>query len=98
VGGIQSVTLGDETAKARGCQKSVLERRAAPTFPIVLEMRDRLNWVAHSTEESVDALLLNHVPRVQVGAWLWGPEARFLRLLLRQLLIVLACHNNQLHM
>jgi hypothetical protein len=68
VGGIESVTLGDEEAKSRGCQKTILERRAPPTFPIVLEMRDRSNWVAHSTEQSVDALLLNKVPRVQVSS------------------------------
>ena len=67
VGGIESVTLGDEEAKSRGCQKTILERRAPPTFPIVIEMRDRSNWVAHATEQSVDALLLNKVPRVQVN-------------------------------
>ncbi|MFC2005239.1 R3H domain-containing nucleic acid-binding protein [Chloroflexota bacterium] len=40
VGGIQSVTLGDEEAKRRGTQKSILERTAPPTFDIVVEIQD----------------------------------------------------------
>jgi stage III sporulation protein SpoIIIAA len=66
VGGIQSVTLGDDEARARGTQKSVLERRAPPTFPLVIEMRDRALWVAHWVEDSVDCLLHGKVPVVQV--------------------------------
>src|SRR5438046_947348 len=31
VGGVQTVTLGDEEARRRGTQKSVLERKAPPT-------------------------------------------------------------------
>merc|ERR1711869_73401 len=50
----------------RGTQKSVLERRASPTFPIVIEMRERQSWVAHWVEESVDALLNGRVPVVQI--------------------------------
>jgi hypothetical protein len=66
VGGVSSVTLGDEEARSRGTQKSVLERKGPPAFPIVIEMRDRGAWVAHDTAESVDALLVNKVPKVQV--------------------------------
>eukprot|EP00884_Botryococcus_braunii_P004477 jgi/Botrbrau1/1402/Bobra.0063s0101.1 len=66
VGGIQSVTLGDEEARIRGTQKSVLERKAPPTFPLVIEMRERAHWVTHWTEDSVDCLLHNKVPIVQV--------------------------------
>jgi hypothetical protein len=66
VGGVASVTLGDEEARSRGCKKSVLERKAPPTFPIVIEMRDRNAWVAHDAAESVDALLMNKVPKVQL--------------------------------
>ena len=66
VGGIQSVTLGDDEARARGTQKSVLERRAPPTFPLVIEMRDRALWVTHWVEDSVDCLLHGKVPVVQV--------------------------------
>ncbi|HUF81059.1 MAG TPA: AAA family ATPase, partial [Burkholderiales bacterium] len=36
IGGIQSVTLGDEEARRRGTQKSILERKAPPTFPVVV--------------------------------------------------------------
>eukprot|EP00775_Hariotina_reticulata_P010896 gene10896-11050_t len=66
VGGVASVTLGDEEARTRGTQKSVLERKGPPTFPIVIEMRDRGAWVAHDTAQSVDALLVNKVPKVQL--------------------------------
>ena len=66
VGGIASVTLGDDEARARGTQKSVLERVAPPTFPLVVEMRERALWVAHWTEDSVDALLHGKTPIVQV--------------------------------
>lgn len=57
---------GDEEARARGTQKSILERRAPPTFPLVIEMRERANWVTHWTEDSVDCLLHGKVPIVQV--------------------------------
>jgi len=66
VGGITSVTLGDDEARSRGTQKSVLERKAPPTFPLVIEMRDRALWVAHWVEDSVDCLLTGKVPVVQV--------------------------------
>lgn len=66
VGGIHSVTLGDDEARARNSQKTVLERAAPPTFPIVLEMRDRSLWVTHWVEDSVDALLRHDTPFVQV--------------------------------
>lgn len=66
VGGVASVTLGDEEARTRGTQKSVLERKGPPTFPIVVEMRDRSAWVAHDTSDSVDTLLKSKIPKVQV--------------------------------
>ncbi|KAH9318414.1 hypothetical protein KI387_020183, partial [Taxus chinensis] len=44
VGGVQSVTLGDDEARARGTQKSVLERKAPPTFPLLIEMREQHYW------------------------------------------------------
>src|SRR5207302_5624311 len=37
IGGIQSVTLGDEEARRRGTQKTVLERKAPPTFDVLVE-------------------------------------------------------------
>ncbi|KAL4858388.1 hypothetical protein ACK3TF_001369 [Chlorella vulgaris] len=63
VGGICSVTLGDEEARSRGTQKSVLERKAPPTFPLVIEMRERAHWVTHWVEDSVDCLLSGKVRR-----------------------------------
>ena len=58
VGGIESVTLSDEEARRRGTQKTVLERRAPPTFDILIEIqeRDRL-LVHHDVAASVDAVL-----------------------------------------
>jgi hypothetical protein len=65
IGGVQSVTLGDDEARARGCQKSIMERQAPPTFPILIEMHERSLWVAHNTEESVDEVLAGGRPVVQ---------------------------------
>ena len=39
VGGVQSVTLGDQEARYRGTQKTVLERKAPPTFDVVVEIQ-----------------------------------------------------------
>ncbi|MDX2096262.1 MAG: R3H domain-containing nucleic acid-binding protein [Leptolyngbyaceae cyanobacterium bins.59] len=67
VGGIQSVTLGDEEARRRGSQKSVLERKAPPTFDIAVEMTERQKWVVHEqVSESVDILLRGRQPNPQV--------------------------------
>ena len=58
VGGIQSVTLGDVEARRRGTQKTVLERRAPPTFDIVVELQERYKVAVHpDVSEAVDALL-----------------------------------------
>ena len=58
VGGIESVTLSDEEARRRGTQKSVLERRAPPTFDVLIEIQDRQRMaVHHNVAASVDALL-----------------------------------------
>ncbi|NES25485.1 MAG: AAA family ATPase, partial [Symploca sp. SIO3E6] len=45
VGGIQAVTLGDDEARRRGSQKTVLERKAPPTFEMAIEMLERQRWV-----------------------------------------------------
>ncbi len=58
VGGIQTVTLGDEEARLRGTQKTVRERRAAPTFEAVVEIVDRELLIVHDdTARAVDNLL-----------------------------------------
>ncbi|MCC7163124.1 MAG: AAA family ATPase [Anaerolineae bacterium] len=60
VGGIQSVTLSDEEARRRGTQKSILERKAPPTFDILVEIQDRNRVAVHGdVAASVDALLRN---------------------------------------
>ena len=66
VGGVQTVTLGDDEARARGCQKTIMERQAPPTFPILIEMHERNFWVAHNVEESVDETLAGGRPVVQM--------------------------------
>lgn len=58
VGGIVSVTLGDEEAKRRGTQKTVLERAALPTFDIVVEIQDRKKLVVYDNVEQVVDLYL----------------------------------------
>jgi stage III sporulation protein SpoIIIAA len=67
VGGIQSVTLGDEEARRRGSQKSVLERKALPTFEIAVEMQERQKWVVHSdVAHTIDILLRGLQPSPEV--------------------------------
>jgi len=48
IGGIQSVTLGDEEARRRRTQKSVLERKAPPTFDVIVEIQDRERVMVHA--------------------------------------------------
>lgn len=58
VGGIESVTLSDEEARRRGTQKSVLERKAPPTFDVLIEIQDRQRMIIHNdVGAAVDALL-----------------------------------------
>ena len=58
LGGIHSVTLGDEEARRRGTQKTVLERKAPPTFDTLVEIRTRDEFaVFHETAPVVDAFL-----------------------------------------
>jgi len=58
VGGIEAVTLSDEEARRRGTQKTVLERRAPPTFDVLIEIQNRDRFTVHlDIMASVDALL-----------------------------------------
>ena len=67
VGGIESVTLGDEEARRRRSQKTVLERAAEPTFPLAVEMHSRHRWLVHrDVARTVDLLLRGQQPRPQV--------------------------------
>ena len=66
VGGIQSVTLGDDEARRRRTQKTVLERAAEPTFPVAVEMHSRHSWAVHpDVAVTVDQLLRGQTPSVQ---------------------------------
>ncbi len=58
IGGVQTVTLGDEEARRRRTQKTVSERKLPPTFDIVVEMieRDKIA-VRRPVADVVDALL-----------------------------------------
>lgn len=67
IGGIQAVTLGDDEARRRGSQKTVLERKASPTFEIAVEMQERHRWVVHvSVADTVDQLLRHRPTSPQV--------------------------------
>ncbi len=58
VGGIQAVTLGDEEARRRGTQKTVLERKAPPTFDVLVEQEERhLIGIHLDVAVAVDGLL-----------------------------------------
>jgi stage III sporulation protein SpoIIIAA len=68
IGGIQSVTLGDEEARRRGTQKSILERKAPPTFDVVVEIQAWHRVAIHKdVAATVDALL---------RGWQAPPEVR----------------------
>ena len=58
IGGIQTVTLGDEEAKRRGTQKSILERMSPPTFGVIVEIQGWDKVAIHpDVGEAVDAIL-----------------------------------------
>lgn len=66
VGGIESVTLSDEEARRRGTQKTVLERRAPPTFDVLIEIQDREKLLVHpDVTASVDSMLRGQPFRVE---------------------------------
>jgi hypothetical protein len=67
VGGIESVTLSDEEARRRGTQKTVLERRAPPTFDILIEIQDRQRLAVHTdVARAVDDMLRGRPLDVQL--------------------------------
>ncbi len=67
MGGISAVTLSDEEARRRGTRKTVLERKAPPTFDVVVEIHDRDNMAIHkNVADVVDALLRGYQPQPEV--------------------------------
>ncbi len=69
IGGIESVTLSDEEARRRGTQKTVLERRAPPTFDVLVEIQDRDRLAVQSDVSAATDALLRGYPL--------PPEIRF---------------------
>jgi stage III sporulation protein SpoIIIAA len=81
VGGIQSVTLGDEEARRRGTQKSILERKAPPTFDIVVEIQSWDRVAVHrDVAETVDAMLRGYKMPAEVRELAEDGEIRVIEL------------------
>lgn len=67
IGGIQSVTLSDEEARRRGTQKSILERKAPPTFTVMVEIQARDRVAVHrDVAASVDSILRGRPLEVEI--------------------------------
>jgi stage III sporulation protein SpoIIIAA len=67
VGGIQPVTLSDEEARRRGTQKTVLERKAPPTFDVLIEIQDQARLAIHQdVGQAVDQMLRGFLPGTQI--------------------------------
>lgn len=67
IGGIQAVTLGDEEARRRRTQKTVLERKQAPTFDVLIEIQTRDRFALHhDVARVVDAQLRGHPPSAEL--------------------------------
>jgi stage III sporulation protein SpoIIIAA len=67
LGGIHAVTLSDEEARRRGTQKTVLERKAPPTFDTLVEIRSRDEFsIYHETASVVDAFLRGRSTRPEI--------------------------------
>nr|YP_009392712.1 hypothetical protein [Bostrychia tenella]ARW61274.1 hypothetical protein [Bostrychia tenella] len=66
IGGIQYVTLGDDEAKRRGSQKSIVERKAVPAFQVAIEIHQRNHWIIHEkVDQVVDQILQGCIPFIQ---------------------------------
>ncbi|HEX7975530.1 MAG TPA: AAA family ATPase [Anaerolineales bacterium] len=67
IGGIESVTLSDEEARRRGTQKTVLERRAPPTFDVLIEILERNRLAVHpDVAAAVDTLVRGTAPLAEI--------------------------------
>ncbi len=67
VGGINAVTLSDEEARRRGTRKTVLERKAPPTFDVLIEIVDRDRLAIHeNVGVTIDALLRGYAPQPEI--------------------------------
>ncbi|XP_076926653.1 protein SEEDLING PLASTID DEVELOPMENT 1-like [Bidens hawaiensis] len=67
VGGIESVTLGDDEARKRKVQKTILERKGPPTFSCAVEMISRTEYcIHHRLDATVDAILAGKPPLYEI--------------------------------
>jgi stage III sporulation protein SpoIIIAA len=67
IGGVGPVTLSDEEARRRGTRKTVLERKAPPTFDVLIEINDRNRLsIYQNVADTVDALLRGYQPSPEV--------------------------------
>ncbi|KAL0452123.1 UNVERIFIED_CONTAM: protein SEEDLING PLASTID DEVELOPMENT 1 [Sesamum latifolium] len=67
VGGIESVTLGDEEARKRKVQKTILERKGPPSFTCAVEMISKTECrVHHRLDATVDAILAGKSPLFEI--------------------------------
>jgi stage III sporulation protein SpoIIIAA len=66
IGGIHSVTLSDEEARRRGTQKTIIERKSLPAFPLAIELKGKKAWTIHEkVETSVDVLLKRQILNIE---------------------------------
>ncbi|MGH7727424.1 MAG: R3H domain-containing nucleic acid-binding protein [Vulcanimicrobiaceae bacterium] len=80
VGGINTVTLSDEEARRRGTRKTVLERKAPPTFDVVVEIVDRLQLSIYANvADTVDAILRGYNPQPEIRRRLPGGSVQIVQ-------------------
>ena len=72
VGGVQTVILGDEEARRRRTQKTVLERKQPPTFDIVVEIKDWEKVAIHADVGPVVDAMLRGMPMAPETRWTDG--------------------------
>src|SRR3984885_13406298 len=67
MGGINAVTLSDEEARRRGTQKTVLERKAPPTFDVLIEIQNKdLLAIHRDVADAVDQMLRGYIPPTEI--------------------------------
>jgi hypothetical protein len=77
IGGMQYVTLSDDEAKRRGTQKSIIERKAYPTFEVVIEINQSNYWTIHENiSYSVDLLLSNRYGNEQIREFVFSEKIK----------------------
>src|ERR1051325_5512262 len=77
VGGIQPVTLSDEEARRRGTQKTVLERKAPPTFDVLIEIQHKDRLAIHTdVAAAVDQMLRGFLPSTEIREREAGGQVR----------------------